>query len=59
MIFTFRNVVKSFYTAGMLMDVLSTFGEATEEVSIEHVNKHSGDVNIHIIVNINIGKSHK
>jgi len=27
-----KNVVKSFYTAGMLMDVLSTFGEATEEI---------------------------
>ena len=28
-----RNVVKSFYTAGMLFDVLSTFGELSEDVS--------------------------
>jgi vacuolar protein sorting-associated protein VTA1 len=27
-----RNVVKSFYTAGMLFDVLTTFGELSEEV---------------------------
>lgn len=29
---TFRNVVKAFYTAGFLMDVLTTFGELTDEV---------------------------
>lgn len=28
-----RNVVKSFYTAGMLFDVLTTFGELSEELS--------------------------
>lgn len=28
-----KNVVKAFYTAGMLMDVLSTFGEVSEEIS--------------------------
>ncbi|XP_005095560.1 vacuolar protein sorting-associated protein VTA1 homolog [Aplysia californica] len=27
-----KNVVKSFYTAGMLMDVLSTFGEIGEDI---------------------------
>ncbi|ELT88009.1 hypothetical protein CAPTEDRAFT_178049 [Capitella teleta] len=27
-----KNVVKSFYTAGMLMDVLSTFGELSEDI---------------------------
>lgn len=27
-----RNVVKAFYTAGMLFDVLTTFGELSEEV---------------------------
>ena len=30
--FCFRNVVKSFYTAGMLFDVLTNFGELAEEV---------------------------
>ena len=30
----FRNVIKSFYTSSMLMDVLSTFGEGPEDVSI-------------------------
>lgn len=33
MTFTSRNVVKSFYTAGMLFDVLSIFGESNEDVS--------------------------
>lgn len=28
-----KNVVKAFYTAGMLMDVLSTFGEVSEEIT--------------------------
>lgn len=28
-----RNVVKSFYTAGMLFDVLSVFDEVSEDVS--------------------------
>ena len=28
-----RNVIKSFYTAGMLMDVLTTFGQISEDVS--------------------------
>lgn len=32
MCYIFRNVVKAFYTAGFLMDVLTTFGEQTEEV---------------------------
>lgn len=27
----FRNVVKAFYTAGMIYDVLTTFGELTDE----------------------------
>lgn len=31
-----RNVVKSFYTAGMLFDVLSVFDEVSEDVSILH-----------------------
>ena len=30
----FRNVVKSFYTAGMLFDVMQTFGELNEQVSL-------------------------
>ena len=29
----FRNVVKAFYTAGMLFDVLTTFGDLSEDVS--------------------------
>lgn len=29
---SFRNVVKAFYTAGMLYDVLDTFGDPSEEV---------------------------
>lgn len=28
-----KNVVKAFYTAGMLFDILTTFGELTEEVT--------------------------
>ncbi|CAH1390085.1 unnamed protein product [Nezara viridula] len=28
-----KNVVKAFYTAGMLMDVLTTFGEHTDEIA--------------------------
>ena len=28
-----RNVVKAFYTAGMLLEVCSTFGEASEEIA--------------------------
>lgn len=28
-----KNVVKTFYTAGMLMDVLTTFGEQTDEIA--------------------------
>lgn len=28
-----KNVMKAFYTAGMLMDVLNTFGEVSEEIS--------------------------
>lgn len=28
-----KNVVKAFYTAGMLMDVLNTFGDVSEEIS--------------------------
>lgn len=31
--FLFRNVVKSYYTAGMIYDVLLTFGELGEEAS--------------------------
>ena len=31
--FSFRNVVKSYYTAGMLFDVLSTFGDLSDDVS--------------------------
>lgn len=27
----FRNVVKAFYTAGLVYDVLTTFGELTDE----------------------------
>lgn len=27
----YRNVVKAFYTAGMIYDVLTTFGELTDE----------------------------
>ena len=30
--FPFRNVVKSFYTASLLYDVLTQFGELSEEV---------------------------
>ena len=29
----FRNVVKSFYTAGILFDVCEVFGELTDEVA--------------------------
>lgn len=29
----FRNVVKAFYTAGMIYDVLTTFGELTDEAA--------------------------
>ena len=29
----FRNVIKSFYTSGLLLDVVSSFGELSEEVS--------------------------
>ena len=32
--FSFRNVVKSYYTAGMLFDVLSTFGDLSDDVSM-------------------------
>ena len=28
-----RNVVKAFYTAGMLLEVCSTFGELNEEIA--------------------------
>ena len=31
--FFYRNVVKAFYTAWMLMDFLTTFGELTEEIA--------------------------
>lgn len=31
--FYFRNVVKAFYTAGMIYDVLCTFGELTDEAA--------------------------
>lgn len=31
--FFFRNVVKAFYTAGFLFDILTTFGELTEEIT--------------------------
>lgn len=34
----FRNVVKSFYTAGMLFDVLSVFGDISEDVSDTFLN---------------------
>ncbi|XP_074656435.1 vacuolar protein sorting-associated protein VTA1 homolog [Tubulanus polymorphus] len=34
-----RNVVKSFYTAGLLFDVLSTFGELSEEIT--HKRKYA------------------
>ena len=37
----FRNVVKSFYTSSMLMDVLSTFGEVSEDVSTSSLHKIS------------------
>lgn len=30
--FFLRNVVKAFYTSGMVYDVLQTFGELTDEV---------------------------
>ena len=32
--FPFRNVVKSFYTASLLYDVLTQFGELSEEVQL-------------------------
>lgn len=32
LIHTLRNVVKAFYTSGMVYDVLQVFGELTEEV---------------------------
>lgn len=32
-----RNMIKSFYTASLLIDVLTVFGELTDEVS--HVTK--------------------
>ena len=35
--FIYRNVVKSFYTAGMLFDVLGCFGEISEDVSITFI----------------------
>lgn len=31
--YIFRNVVKAFYTAGMLLDVCAVFGELNEEVA--------------------------
>nr|KAG5699358.1 hypothetical protein BaRGS_008266 [Batillaria attramentaria] len=34
-----KNVVKSFYTAGMLFDVLSTFGEISEDLTAQHYQK--------------------
>lgn len=33
LLFVFRNVVKSYYTAGMIYDVLLTFGEPGEEAT--------------------------
>lgn len=32
-VFFFRNMIKSFYTASLLIDVLTVFGELTDEVS--------------------------
>ena len=39
----FRNVVKSFYTASLLYDVLTQFGELSQEVLITlgSLRKHS------------------
>lgn len=32
-LYLFRNVVKCFYNSGLLMDVLTTFGELTDEIT--------------------------
>lgn len=33
-----RNMIKSFYTASLLIDVLTVFGELSEEVSVEDIS---------------------
>lgn len=33
-----RNMIKSFYTASLLIDVLTVFGELSEEVSVRDIS---------------------
>ena len=33
-LFSSRNMIKSFYTASLLIDVITVFGELTDEVSV-------------------------
>lgn len=37
-----RNMIKSFYTASLLIDVLTVFGELSEEVSVRYMSVLSG-----------------
>lgn len=37
-VFFYRNMIKSFYTASLLIDVLTVFGELSEEVSIRDIS---------------------
>jgi len=44
-----KNVVKAFYTAGMLLEVCSTFGELNEEIA-QQKNMQNGELRIFTIV---------
>lgn len=50
----YRNVVKSFYTAGMLFDVLSVFDEVSEDVSMVDLTGSPGLLHIFILFNMMI-----